>query len=336
MQTLTFSESNEPDGERPAPRADIAFPPVRNGVDYLASVVDHLTRADPPGPRDLKYAVLHLQAAVEVLLKTRLQREHWSLVFKEPGKATRKAFTDGTLDSCTTAAAIDRLREIAGVDIGTKAAESVRFVSRWRNSLQHYGLTVEAYAVENRATQVLDFLTAFAHEELLPALGKDEADTISRELKAVTVRLRQLTSFIEARRKRLEDELHGVRDRTVQCWSCDEFGLVAGEMKADGTIWCRFCHLVWVTPHEAASEYLWNVLGSDLDYAAACPECSEPALVPNGARTRHSRTEHSLCFTCGTIFEGLVECGDCKEFYSPGDDDMGLCHGCLADRFARF
>ncbi|MEU1409794.1 hypothetical protein ABZ471_47740 [Streptomyces sp. NPDC005728] len=39
--------------------------------DYLRSVVNHLDR-DEPGPRDLKYGVLHLQAATEVLLKARL------------------------------------------------------------------------------------------------------------------------------------------------------------------------------------------------------------------------------------------------------------------------
>jgi hypothetical protein len=38
--------------------------------------------------RDIKYAVLHLQAAAEVLLKARLFREHWDLVFNDPGKAT--------------------------------------------------------------------------------------------------------------------------------------------------------------------------------------------------------------------------------------------------------
>ncbi|MGJ3558659.1 hypothetical protein ACR6C2_05390 [Streptomyces sp. INA 01156] len=68
---------------------------MENGIDYLRSVVDHLTEADPPTPRALKYAVLHLQAAAEVLLKSRLLREHWSLVFKEPGAATRKKFEAG-------------------------------------------------------------------------------------------------------------------------------------------------------------------------------------------------------------------------------------------------
>lgn len=44
--------------------------------------------------RNLKYAVLHLAAGVEVFLKARLQYEHWSLVFAQPGTATREALAE--------------------------------------------------------------------------------------------------------------------------------------------------------------------------------------------------------------------------------------------------
>jgi hypothetical protein len=50
----------------------IMFRPVDNGLDYLESVIEHLR--GEPDQRNLKYAVLHLQAAVEVLLKIRLMR----------------------------------------------------------------------------------------------------------------------------------------------------------------------------------------------------------------------------------------------------------------------
>lgn len=57
-------------------QSDIEFRPVRNGVDYLLSAVQHLTAGQqPPGDRDLKYTVLHLHAATEVLLKARLVRD---------------------------------------------------------------------------------------------------------------------------------------------------------------------------------------------------------------------------------------------------------------------
>ncbi|MCE3034379.1 hypothetical protein [Streptomyces sp. CMSTAAHL-2] len=60
----------------------IHFPPVENGMDYLISVLEHLD--GEPSPRSLKYAVLHLQAATEVLLKARLIAFDWRLAFQKP------------------------------------------------------------------------------------------------------------------------------------------------------------------------------------------------------------------------------------------------------------
>ncbi|MFK4272541.1 hypothetical protein [Streptomyces milbemycinicus] len=71
--------------------ARLDFPPVRNGIDYLASVVEHFDENEwAVEPCDLKCAVLHLQAAAEVLLKARLLREHWSLAFQDPDERNSK------------------------------------------------------------------------------------------------------------------------------------------------------------------------------------------------------------------------------------------------------
>jgi hypothetical protein len=117
----------------------VDFPLVQNGVDYLSSACEHL-RAGNATPRKLKYAVLHLQATAEVLLKARLQQEHWSLVLKDPGTATRAKFEAGDFDSCTTSAAVARLKDIVGVAIDDKSAKSLAILSKWCNALQHYGL----------------------------------------------------------------------------------------------------------------------------------------------------------------------------------------------------
>ncbi|WP_369221826.1 hypothetical protein AB5J52_09050 [Streptomyces sp. R39] len=72
------------------------FPPVPNGIDYLSEVVTRLARPDAEvSPRDLKYAVLHLQAATEVPVKARLHMEHWTrqavrknAITAAPGRST--------------------------------------------------------------------------------------------------------------------------------------------------------------------------------------------------------------------------------------------------------
>ncbi|MDH6544839.1 hypothetical protein [Streptomyces sp. SPB4] len=82
---MTVSEENN--GGVP----EASFPPVQNGIDYLADVTGH-PGLGQPSPRNLMYAVLHLQAAAEVLLKARPVQEHWSLVSNDPGTAKHERF----------------------------------------------------------------------------------------------------------------------------------------------------------------------------------------------------------------------------------------------------
>ncbi|MEU1826650.1 hypothetical protein ABZ502_29995 [Streptomyces abikoensis] len=305
------------------PHANVNFPPVENGVDYLVSVADHLVGEGPPTPRDIKYAVLHLQAAAEVLLKARLQREHWSLVFKDPGTATREKFEKGDFESCTTDAALDRLKRIVGIPIDDKAAADIKSLVKSRNALQHYGLTAPARAVEARAASVLDFLLAFVYDHLLPQLTREEAAGIVSHLDGVSETVRELQSFLTKRRNRLRGELKDCQDRTLKCPDCAEWALVVGEGTGPT---CRFCHIQWPDGNDF-------LIGNWIaEYRRTCPQCAEHTLIPAVSVAADKRLP--LCFGCGTVFEDLVECDNCTELTEPSD--TGMCSDCLAARFAKF
>lgn len=272
---MTVSDPNEEragDEPKRSPSAhEVDFPPVENGVDYLRSVVEHLTAEKLPGPRHLKYAVLHLQAATEVLLKARLQREHWSLVFANPGLATRRKFESGDFESCTTNGAIARLKDIVGISLPEQDGKSLEILAKSRNALQHYGLTDNARAVEARAAKVLDILMAFLHYELLPVLPDAEAEKLKGDLEVLGEDVRTISSFVDRRVKRLKGQLKDRQDVTVECPSCDQWALVIGEQDVPT---CHFCHHDWVTATRAAELYEWtHYETSDLarDARAAAP-----------------------------------------------------------------
>ena len=56
-----------------------------NALDFLLSAAEAVNRDE--GPRSLKEAVLHLGNGVELLVKARIAREHWSLIFADVDKA---------------------------------------------------------------------------------------------------------------------------------------------------------------------------------------------------------------------------------------------------------
>ncbi|NUV62598.1 hypothetical protein [Streptomyces sp. CAI-85] len=153
---------------------DPHFSPVENGLDYLVSVIEHLESEDGPiSARNLKYAVLHLAAGTEVLLKARLQIEHWSLVFAQPGTATRQALTDGSFSSCSPEETRQRLTNIVAIPFGVREKKALSDLARSRNALQHYGLVgdnADAGKAETTTAQVLNFLIGFIETHLLPHL----------------------------------------------------------------------------------------------------------------------------------------------------------------------
>jgi hypothetical protein len=283
---------------RPLPE-QLDFPPVRNGVDYLLSVVDHLYRdrvlqQGMPTPRDIKYAVLHLQAAAEVLLKARLLRDHWSLVFKDPGQASEGRFHEGDFESCGIDDTVRRLRQIAGLPITDQEQKALKDLARDRNALQHYGLTHNARAVEARAGQVLDFLVRFLDEVLLPGLTAGEEDAIGEDMARVREGLSGIQTYVTHRMNRLQGELKGERDRTLQCPECAQWTLVvtANDHR------CRFCGLEMPNAHMLL---LWYVRGHALNAVVGpCSRCEEPTLLSDVVLAR-DHTRVSFCFSCATV-----------------------------------
>lgn len=299
------------------------FTPVRNGMDYLSSAVLHLSGSvsvlydafgltpkpattaaklfasdRPVSDRDLKYAVLHLQAATEVLLKARLVREHWSLVFKDPGNATRTAFEQGKFDSCSMNATLDRLVSIAGVPITAKQREAIKDLAETRNALTHYGHTANAYAVEARAARVLGFLLDFVPLHLHPVLSS-EAQFVEETMEDVRQKLRDIEALVKNRMQELKGPLNELGDRTVICPECRQWALVVGD---GDPVTCRFC-LVALDLNDAVILYWMDVLNEDESLAPVdCPTCDTEKAITWVSTASNKTEEVALCFQCGALY----------------------------------
>ncbi|MFG2676439.1 hypothetical protein [Streptomyces sp. NPDC048445] len=334
--------------KRPSPRPDVFFTPVSNGMDYLVSVLKHLTEgATPPSARDLKYTVLHLQAATEVLLKARLAREHFSLIFADPLQAKRDAWQKGDFKSCGTLEAFDRLLNIAGLPLEEDDRKRIRELSDHRNALQHYGLKYNAYAIESRAARVLDFLITFIHRYLIPGLKPAEAMSVERDMDMFRMKLKGIEMLVKQRMNDLRSELAKVADVTVKCPDCEQWAMVADGREEGPT--CLFCHQVWPEdPESAAANYAWIILGLD-DHSviqdggdppvADCPDCGVYALVAQAVTTPGQPGVTPLCFACGTVFNNLVACeGGCGAVLSfvPDGESIPMCFDCIDTRLDRF
>ncbi|MFD9770733.1 hypothetical protein ACFWXE_10450 [[Kitasatospora] papulosa] len=307
-------------------QSDIEFRPVRNGMDYLLSAVQHLTAGQqPPGERDLKYAVLHLHAATEVLLKARLVRDHWSLVIADVSKATEAKFRAGDFNSVTVEAAIDRLRNLAGLDIGQTNRMAIKALTGTRNALTHYGHAAPAYAVETQITKVLSFLLDFIPTHLYDPqstsqFGAEYHDT----MEAIRERLGRIDSLVKDRMGDVRADLKGMDKETVSCPHCQQYAVeiprerkeVGEQSHAPATeLSCRFCTARW-SPTELAERRVSEP--EFVGYSTQCPcwdstVCADDtySLVVGISTLAEPEASMKICFRCGAQEYFPLQSGPC-------------------------
>lgn len=293
---------SDPRREVEQPGSDVKFPPVENGIDYLLSVIDLLAKEDDTktSARELKYSVLHLQAAAEVLLKARLLQVDWKLVPTNLRKqVTREQLDAGIVYTCGAVEAAERLRSPnVGINIGQEAVDALSGLVKVRNRLQHYGLTDTAPAIEAKAAPVLHFLIRFLDEHLLPALTSDERKRVQDDMARIRSGLRHIRAFVAKRMEWVRSELADRQDRTLECPHCRQLAML---VEGRGTT-CYFCSLKSQSG-QAARDYVFYVLhrwwGMDEeDPVKRCPACGFEDLVPNATTAAAPETPIAFCFRC--------------------------------------
>src|SRR5258708_1272958 len=137
---------------------------LENGLDFIWSALEGLS--SNPDRRRLKYAVLHLSSGAELILKERLRREHWSLVFEKPENANRNKYEVGDFTSVSFQACLKRLVEICGVGISEEQKRRVTSLRDKRNRLEHFGIADTVEALTADAAAALGFMVDFVDSEL--------------------------------------------------------------------------------------------------------------------------------------------------------------------------
>ncbi|MEV2273887.1 hypothetical protein [Nonomuraea africana] len=163
-------------------------------MDYLVSVMECLT--PPVETRDTKYAVLHLQAATEVLLKWPLIHHDWRLVVmpdEQTGLICDEAtFRRGDFRSINLSLAIKLLKDKLDIKIPSRAKRAISHLSSSRNQLQHLGMSGNAEAVQTSAAKVLDFLLDFIRHHLRDYLDPDDAAHVDQQMTSVRESLKDV------------------------------------------------------------------------------------------------------------------------------------------------
>ena len=297
---------------------------VEHGLDFVAEAVRRLVESEGD-VREARYAIMHLAMGAELLLKSRLFREHWTLVFDKPESANRAKLESGDFKSVGPEQCVERLENVCGIRLGERTKRALDDLRRARNKVVHFAVHLPETALRSQAAKVLAGLVDFidAHCEILEISpeAKVRAEILST--------LRELNIFLDERREEIRARVEALGDDVFSCPVCHEVALVI-----DGEPHCLFC-LERVLPKEAAEWHAENSLGYSAHEAAkegwwpfaTCPECGAETLLRVG-----EDTDARKCFQCGVRYdaEEIATCVECGEaFRVVTEDDDQICPDCF-------
>lgn len=324
---------------------------TRNAFDFLERGIAEFDKTP-------KYSVIHFCAAVEMLLKARLMKEHWSLIVSKPDQANLAKFMAGDFISVTLEDARVRIRDVAGEDIGDDAYGSFRALANHRNKMVHFfhnGLDSDERA---KAQIVAEHCRSWFHLYRLLNRWDGYFHDFGSEIAHADRAMKGHRKYLSAKFKALKPELDAARaagDRPKACSACgfkaaipdaldDQIAslrcLVCDHAETQVELECPHCGESIVIANEGYAtcehcggaiepEHLVDALTKDVvgtkDYfetglPANCGTCE-------GYHTVVERGGHYFCANCFDISDGIEQCQWCNE-YNTGDMEHSYSVGC--------
>lgn len=327
---------------------------TRNAFDFLERGIAEFDKAP-------KYSVIHFCAAVEMLLKARLMKEHWSLIVSKPDQANLAKFMAGDFISVTLEDARVRIRDVAGEDIGDDAFGSFRALANHRNKMVHFfhnGLDSDE---EAKAQIVAEHCRSWFHLHRLLNRWDTYFHDFGGEIAHADRAMKGHRKYLAAKFKALKPELDAARKTGSTPKACSACGfkaaipddlddqiallrcLVCDHAETQVELECPHCGESVVIANEGYAtcehcgegiepEHLVDAL---TDHAAAHigikdgDDGWEPANCGNceGYHTVVRRGDHYFCANCFDISDGIEQCQWCNE-YNTGDMEHSYSVGC--------
>lgn len=233
---------------------------VENGIDFLTHSSDILEK-------NPKYSVIAFCAGIELVLKSRLILEHWTLVLADPSKADRASFLAGDFRSVSTPECIDRLSRICGSYVSKEAQKSFAGLVQHRNRLVHFyhdGYTTKV-TKETLADVVAEQCAAWQHlHQLILNDWRDHfGSTVVGKFAAINSKLHLNRRFLRGKFRNLRPDLERRKrtgDLPGKCAACG-YRSAFGRDRDDGIYEteCIVCGY------------------GDFTLRISCPNCDSPA-----------------------------------------------------------
>ncbi len=279
-----------------------------------------------------KYSVIHFATAVELLLKARLMREHWTLVVERASDVTLDNFLSGQCKTVTQGDAIKRLNGACNENISKDAVAQFAKIAAHRNQMIHFfheaGTTKAGQAMIEGIVKE-QCLSWYYLERLLSDWG-DQFEEFDTKIATVRWRMKQNRAFLSVAFDRLKPKIEADSKAGTAFQDCSGCGYEAAAVTELSDVLfekhCRVCGLVEAYIEIPCPDECGEVLHIEPDFGShTCEECGH--IVTSEELADVLDTEYSD----PTDFETPMNCAMCSGYHSVVQHhDTFICTECLA------
>jgi len=285
---------------------------VRNAIDFIGASLDDLNKRPKNG-------LVDFYTAIELFLKARLMKEHWTLIIAKQENANLNSFSVGDFHSVYLEDAAKRLKDVVGDPLPEKALDNFKALAEHRNQIVHFAHTRYADMGGAKAGVVVEQWNAWHYlHHLLTDRWKNIFEPYLQEIDQIHKRMVSEKDFIQARFKELEPNIQKVAKSgrlIVQCERCSMVsGAVTNSHKWGHDYECMVC----------------DIRGTEITGTRALLTCDEC-----GGEFEFFRKDVNSCPHCKQPVDTDKRIALCKEQYAEGDewcDEDGehaaSCHSC--------
>lgn len=285
---------------------------VRNALGFVNTSIDHLQQKP-------KNAIVDLYTAIELFLKARLMKEHWTLMLAKPETGDLQNLAVGDFLSVYLDDALKRIQSILGEKIDQDASDNFKALGEHRNQIVHFAHS----GMDNPSkTQAGVIVETWASWHYLHALltGPWEAvfQPYAVELQVLNQRMMRQGDFIKARFEILKPQIEILEkkgNKIVPCGHCHMSAAIVGETHPWGIDYtCMVCGVGDTAVEECNAEL-------------HCPGCNAPFKF-------FEKGLHA-CPACGHQITTDILIDLCTKQFPEGDDwceeghvHIASCHKC--------
>ena len=305
---------------------------LENGLCFIFQSIKHFEQSEKDESnreKELKYSTIFL--GIHLILKERLNKEHWSLLFSDTNKADKKFLKSGNFHGVNFLDCQTRLSGIVSIKLTRSQKRMLSSLKEKRNKLEHFFEEESLVSFKSVLAISLNFIIDFIDKYLDPnsSIKKEEYKKIYEQIKNQCFSLK---TFREQRLLSIKPELKK-QEVILYCSECNNNSMIPIDSKVMG-VKCLFCLRFF-------DSNKYNELFEDLniispkDYYSIsntfCYECeAENSLV-------ETKNNKYFCLCCHQSSK-VDYCNSCGVTYSKvGDDEEDdiFCPNCWDDKFSK-